>query len=91
VLELLDSPNEFYYDANHKLLYYFYNGTNAPPQDFLLVATNLKTLIEVLGTQYHPVSNITLFGLNFITASYTFLDPHGVSPTSHPLPLHHPH
>lgn len=78
LLELVDSPNEFYYDADKQLLYYFYNGTTAPPAGFQLVATNLKTLFSVQGTQSEPVKDLRLVGLRFVNAAYTYLDPHGV-------------
>jgi len=78
IFEYLDTQNEFYYDDENQMLYYYYNGTGAPPSDFQLVATNLKTLIDIQGDQSDPVQNITIQGVKFTAAAYTYLDPHGV-------------
>lgn len=78
VFEELDSPNEYYYDSTTKLLYYFYNGTGAPPSSHRLVASNLKTLFDVRGTMSEPVKDISFRGLHFVNTAYTYMDPHGV-------------
>jgi len=75
---MLDTPNEYYFDDDNSLLYYFYNGTTPPPTEFQLVATHLKTLISVVGTQHEPVEGLTIQGLNFVNTAYTYMDPHGV-------------
>jgi hypothetical protein len=77
-LELLDSPNEYFYDTNSKQLYYFYNGTTSPPPTDIYVATNLKTLFQVTGTEGSRVQNLTFSGIQFTGGAYTYLDPHGV-------------
>jgi hypothetical protein len=78
ILEELDTPNEYYFDTTNQLLYYFYNGTGSPPSNFQLIASNLKTLIDVRGSQDYPVRNIKIQGIKFVNTAYTFLDPHGV-------------
>eukprot|EP01114_Cavostelium_apophysatum_P013942 TRINITY_DN3485_c0_g1_i1.p1 TRINITY_DN3485_c0_g1~~TRINITY_DN3485_c0_g1_i1.p1 ORF type:complete len:916 (-),score=185.26 TRINITY_DN3485_c0_g1_i1:40-2787(-) len=78
VFSELDSPNEYFYDADNELLYFFYNGTTAPPENFTLEVSNLKVLFDVTGTQQDPVQDLTIQGLNFVNTAYTYMDPHGV-------------
>ena len=79
VYEELDYPLEYFYDKQAKKLYYFHNDTNkAPPSDMKFVATQLQTLIEIEGSMSSPVRNITLQGIKFTGAAYTYMEPHGV-------------
>ena len=45
--EFLDAPNEYYYSAETKQLYLYYNGTGMPPPDASIVATKLQTLVSL--------------------------------------------
>jgi hypothetical protein len=78
IFEELDAPNEFFYDATSQLLYYYYNGTGVPPTDSVFVATNLKVLFNVTGTQQSPVTGLTFYNITFQNSAYTYMDPHGV-------------
>ena len=82
VFEEIDSPREWFFNESTRTLYYQPNATavNAttglPTGDF--VATGAKVLINITGTQDQPVQNITITGLTFRDASYTYMDPHGL-------------
>ena len=80
VMEELDAPNEWFYNVDSKVLYFFYNATSGtePPTDTLYVATQLKTLLTIKGTMSNPVMDITIRGVNFRDTAYTYMDPHGM-------------
>jgi hypothetical protein len=79
VLELLDSPEEFFYDVDAGLLYYWPNTTADPPSEGeALYATVLEELFLVTGAQSQLVVNVTFAGVVFTGASRTDLAPHGV-------------
>ena len=78
VFEELDHPNEFYYDREQGLLYLYHNGTGAPSTQAEVVSPQLKTLLNLTGTQWDPVVNVTHSGLTFRAARYTYMDPHAV-------------
>lgn len=73
VFEELDSANEFFYDVDNSKLYFFYNGTGYPPSDLEFVASNLKTLISIEGSQLNPAKNITIQGITIQNAAYTYM------------------
>ena len=80
VMEELDSPNEWFFDEQSKILYFWYNASDGtkPPSDTLYVATQLKTLINIQASQDKPAKDITIRGVNFRDTAYTYLDPHGM-------------
>ena len=78
VLEELDHPGEFYYDAEASKLYLYHNGTGAPPPNATIVAPRLRTLINVSGTQWTPVRDVRHSGIGFTATRYTYMDAHGV-------------
>ena len=55
LIELLDAPNEWFYDEAAALLYYIANNTH--PSSIAFTRTNLKQLIVVAGSQDMPVSD----------------------------------
>ena len=87
VFEELNIPNEYYYnDATNELYFYYNNSDNGsnptpPPNDINLVSTNLKVLFNIsagLNNQNIPVKNITIQGIIFRDARFTFLDNHAL-------------
>lgn len=78
VFEELDHPGEFFYDKKTDELFLYYNDTGAPPQDMEVVVPQLRVLVNVSGSQWNPVRNVTLQGITFKSSRYTYMDPHGV-------------
>jgi len=78
--ELLDAPNEFYYDASSKKLFYYSNTTvgTPPPDTYRFYGNKLEELFKVEGTQDNPVTDINFYGLTFSGTKRTELAPHGV-------------
>ena len=89
LLAELDAPEEWYYDQASETLYFAYNSTaNAstapPPPSLKLGAVTLQNLLQIVGDgagpsgpPTKPVTNISILGVNFRDAGYTFLNPHG--------------
>lgn len=42
------------------------------------VATGVKVLFNISGTQQRPVTNVSISGLTLRDTSYTYMDPHGL-------------
>jgi hypothetical protein len=86
VLAELDVENEWYYDRKAGKLYLYPNSTgygsggggSGGPDGADLVATHLQTLISIKGTMASPVKGITIQGVGFRDAAYTYLEPWGV-------------
>ena len=78
VFEALDAPNEWFFSKSDRHLYVYYNGTGAPPKDLQFIGLSQQSLISMQGTQEKPVRNITVSGINFRDAAYTYMTPHGV-------------
>jgi len=83
VKEELEQPGEWWYDEAAQELYVWPNSTSpdgsdgGAPTETLVVPT-LQTLIRIKGTQASPVKNVTIRGVNFRDASYTFMERFGV-------------
>jgi len=77
VFEELDHPGEFFYDKKADELYLFHNGTGSPKHAEVIVPS-LRLLVNVSGSQWDPVRNITIAGITFKSTRYTYMDPHGV-------------
>eukprot|EP00117_Sycon_ciliatum_P002580 scpid36471/ scgid7744/ len=78
VMEELDSPNEWFYDAKTAKMYFWYNGTGMPPASTVYEIPHIKVLINATGTQKAAVKGIQFKGINFRDTAYTYLDPHGM-------------
>ena len=89
MLEELDAPNEYHYEASTRTLRLLYNGSAAthaaaaaaaaqPPPPSQVEVAALTNLIELRGSADRPVANVTLRGLTFRDTRPSYLDPHGV-------------
>ena len=67
VLQELDEPGEYYFDAAARKLFVFYNATagTPPPADWTLSASQLEVFFNSTGTPSAPVRDITWAGLGF--------------------------
>lgn len=79
-LSLLDAPSEWYFDpsASGGTLYFFQNGTGAPPADTLFEVPTLLTLLRINATQAAPVVNVTITGIGFKDSAPSYLEPHAI-------------
>jgi len=78
VFEELDYPGEFFFDSRAGSLYLFHNGTGPPPKTARIVVPQKQVLVNVSGTQWNSVKNVTLQGIKFSASSYTYMMRHGV-------------
>ena len=96
VFEELDSPGEWWYDEVTRKLYVYPNttspeagatlGAGSPPSPSLeFVVPQLSELLGVRGSQQQPARNITVRGLGFRDARYTYMDPRAYMPLMSPL------
>ena len=69
VFEELDNPGEFFFDADAGELYLYHNGTGAPPKSASVVAPQLKVLLNMSGTQWAPVRNVSVTGITYTAAA----------------------
>jgi hypothetical protein len=77
VLDELDNPGEFFFDASSGKLYLWYNATGEPPSGDAIVAPQLAVLINSTGSQAEPVVGVGFLGLTFRDSSPNYLGPHG--------------
>jgi len=78
VFEELDYPGEFYYDALGSKLYHWYNGTGAPPAATKVVAPEKQILVNMTGTQWNPIKNVTISNIKYTASAYTYMERHAV-------------
>ena len=72
VLEELDAPKEWFFDRDAGTLY-FRPPADSDPNTMRFEVVGLKNLIEVRGTMERPVRHVTLRGITFRRAGYTFM------------------
>lgn len=77
VLEELDAPMEWFYDAGTAKLYYVHNSTGPPSPDTVFEVVMTKTIFTYNGTKENPITNVSLRGVTIRDTAYTYLDPHG--------------
>ena len=73
IFEELDTPGEWYHDAQNELLY-FYPPVNTNMEQAFMEVAQLKHLFEITGTTENPVSYIHIEGFEFAHTAYTFMD-----------------
>jgi len=78
VFEELDYPGEFFYDSPNGKLFHWYNGTGAPPPTTKVVAPQKQILVNMTGTQWNPIKNVTLTNIKYTASSYTYMERHAV-------------
>jgi hypothetical protein len=72
VFEELDAPGEWYYNkASHTLYFYPAKGIDLNTANF--ATPQLETLIDFKGDAQHPVTNITIEGLQLTQTLRTFM------------------
>lgn len=73
IFEELDAPGEWYYDRRSSTLYYYpMAGENLKTAVFETPVT--KHLIELRGSEAHPVRNITIRNLELVETRRTFME-----------------
>jgi hypothetical protein len=81
VLEELDAPGEWFYDASTSILHVYWNATGSPGPATaagLLSVPQLRELVNITGSQAAPVINVTFSGVGFRDTAYTYFRPHGL-------------
>lgn len=73
VFEELDAPNEWYYNKEKKILYYYPVNEQILSNAKLVIAT-LPHLIELRGTLEKPLKNVTIRGVKFVQTKRTFME-----------------
>ncbi|QCX41082.1 PDZ domain-containing protein [Aureibaculum algae] len=72
VFEELDSPGEWYLDTHDNL--YYWPMENIDLANALVEASEQKHLIEIVGTEEKPVSNVEISNLKFEHTQRTFME-----------------
>jgi hypothetical protein len=80
VLEELDAPREFFFDAGAQRLHFFHNASAGvpPPPDWSFEVPLLRCLLRVTGTPEAPVAGVTLSGITFTSAAAAVLANRGI-------------
>lgn len=73
IFEELDAPGEWYYDVSQSTLYY-YPMPDEKIHTLKFEAPQLKHLIELRGTEHHPVRNICIKGIELTQTVRTFME-----------------
>ncbi len=78
VLEELDAPGEFHWDAATRVLTLWHNATpgTPPPTDGTLVAPQLTQLVAAAGTQAAPVAGLVFNRVGFRDTAPAAFAPH---------------
>lgn len=75
IYEELDSPGEWYADAERKKLYY-YPPEGEDVRQVTVEAAVLSGLVEIRGERGRPVRNVTLRNIRFAHTARTFMKPY---------------
>jgi hypothetical protein len=63
VFEEFDYPNEFFWDKAEQKLYFYYNGTGAPPASTTYEVPQQRTLFNLSASRWRPIVDVTIRGL----------------------------
>jgi len=77
VFEEFDFPGEFFFNSTTGDLFLYHNSTEFP-ENLTVVVPQLMNLVNITGSQWDPVRNVTLEGLTFKSTRYTYMMPHAV-------------
>ena len=80
VVEELDAPGEWFFDAAAGQLTLWWNATDGvpPPANGSLAVPVLRELFNVTGSQAEPVVGVTFAGIGFRDTAPSYLQPHGL-------------
>lgn len=73
IFEELDAPNEWYFDAVEKMLYYMPEEGEELEHAVVEIVT-LQSLLCLEGEAQNPITNITFSNLNFTQVARTFME-----------------
>lgn len=73
IFEELDTVNEWFYDKNSKILY-FYPQSGSKLSEAAIVIPQIKSLVEFRGTENSPIRNINIEDLVFTQTLRTFME-----------------
>ena len=78
VIEELDTPGEFHWNARTRVLTLWHNASSgtAPPGDGTLVAPQLSQLVAAAGSQAAPVTSLAFLRVGFRDTAPTLFAPH---------------
>ena len=72
VFEELDTPNEWFYDEDHKTLY-FYPPKGINPNTASFSISNLTDILHITGNSSQPVKNIQIKQITFTQTARSFM------------------
>jgi hypothetical protein len=78
VIEELDIGREWWFDNTTQMLYYKPNATAGTAPTGAFVATDLRVLFNITGSQAAPAHHIAIKGLTLRDTSYAYFEPHGL-------------
>jgi len=77
ILEELDVPGEWFYDASDKTLYYM-PPAGIDPGKALIEASQLKGLVEIRASRDQPARGIHFRGIRFTHTETTYFEPYDI-------------
>ena len=77
VLEELDAPGEWFFMRNGTLLVYW-NASGPPDSSVVAVSSSIRVLVNATGSQDAPVRNVSVLGLGFRDAAFSYFEEHSM-------------
>lgn len=78
VMEELDYPSEYFFNATTKELFLWHNGTGAPLATTTFEVPQQQVLVNLTGTQWKPVTDIKLTNIRYTATAPTYMERHAV-------------